>query len=365
MWRALATCACLTAVAAEVPASAVPVAAPVAEPTGPRVFLNDTRHAVVVGEKLDEVGFVAAHFAAFERHLEFAYNLSPLPPPKARVELVDLPGLGDIDVRVLAGQVLVSLRLGPPETAADRAASAAVQAWLKRVDLLAGGQRPAPEAWLRAALGCEALALLRPALVDLWYRDGLRAVPATLAELRAGRAPDREAFLFWRALRSQPPRAPADFLAWVAAGGVATSMSEAEWQALRSQLLLQRRPVSLGMRESADGLAALSRFVFDLGQGDVVLDGPAVARQRALPAVVESMRERLAAVRREILRQNPVHANAWRTFGAWLERFEKASPEELDRLWADFRKEQTAARELAREVEAALAAPAPKQEGQR
>jgi hypothetical protein len=362
MWTALATCACLAAAAADVPA---PVAPPPAAATGPRVFLNDTRHAVVVGESLEQVGFVAAHFAALERHLEFAYNLTALPPPKARVELVDLPGLADIDVRVLAGQVLVSLRLGPAEGAADRAASAAAQAWLRRVDLLAGGKRPAPEAWLRPALACETLALLRPALVDLWYRDGLRATPATLADLRAGRAPDREAFLLWRALRSQHPRATADLLAWVAAGGAATSLTEAEWQALRSQMLLQRKPVSLGMQESAAGLAALSRFVFDLGQGDVVLDGPAAVRQRALPAVVEGMRERLAVVRREILRQNPVHANAWRTFGAWLERFEKASPEELDRLWGDFLKERALGQGLAAEVEAALVAPLPKQEGQR
>lgn len=365
MWTALATCACLAAAAADVPAPAVTAPAPAPESSGPRVFLNDTRHAVVVGEKLDEVGFVAAHFAAFERHLEFAYNLSALPPPKARVELVDLPGLADIDVRVLAGQVLVSLRLGPAETAADRAASAAAQAWLRRVDLLAGGKRPAPEAWLRPALACETLALLRPALVDLWYRDGLRATPATLADLRAGRAPDREAFLFWRALRNQHPRATADFLAWVAAGGAATAMTEAEWQAVRSQMLLQRKPVSLGMRESAAGLEALSRFVFDLGQGDVVLDGPALVRQRTLPAVVEGVRERLAVVRREILRQNPVHANAWRTFGAWLERFEKASPEELARLWSDYLKEKTLAQGLAAEIEAALVAPLPKQEGQR
>ena len=365
MWTALATCACLAAAAADVPAPGVPVAAPSAEAAGPRVFLNDTRHAVVVGERLEEVGFVAAHFAAFERHLEFAYNLAALPPPKARVEIVDLPGFADVDVRVLAGQVLVSLRLGPADGAADRAASAAVQAWLRRAELIAGVKRPPPEAWLRPALACETLALLRPALVDLWYRDGLRATPSTLADLRAGRAPEREAFLFWRALRGQHPRATADLLAWVVAGGAATSMTEAEWQALRSQMLLQRKPVSLGMQESAAGLAALTRFVFDLGQGDVLLDGPAAVRQRALPAVVEGMRERLVVVRREILRQNPVHANAWRTFGAWLERFEKASPEELDRLWADYLKERALAQSLASEVEAALVAPLPKQEGQR
>lgn len=361
MWTALATCACLAAAAPEV----MPPSAPAPAVAAPRVFLNDTRFAIVVGERLEEVSFVASHFAAFERHLEFAYGLAPLPPPKARVELVDLPALADIDVRVLAGQVLVSLRLGSGEAAPVRSAEAAVRAWLLRAALLAGDRPGTPEPWLGQALACETLAMLRPALVDLWYRDGLRQEAATLADLRAGRAPEREAFLFWRSLRSVNPRESAFLLARYVAGGTTTAMKEAEWQASRSQLLLQRKPVSLGLRESAEALDALTRFVFDLGQGDVALDGPAVVRQRQLPAVVTAMRERLALVRREILRQNPVHANTWRTFGAWLERFEKGSPAELDGLWAEFLKERAGARVLAAEVEAALAAPPPKQEGQR
>jgi hypothetical protein len=359
MWTALATCACL--------AAAMPEVAP---PTGPasaeqRVFFNETRFAVVVGERLDEVGFVAAHFAAFERHLEFAYGLAPLPPPKARVELVDLPKLADVDVRLQAGQVLVSLRLGPADTASARAAEAAVRAWLRRCALLAGGSAGEPEPWLAQALAAETLALLRPALVDLWYRDGLREPPAALADLRAGRAPEREAFLFWRTLRAAHPRETAGLLARQFAGGPAEPLKEFEWQAARAQLLVQRKPVSLGMRESGQALDELTRFVFDLGQGDALLDGPALVRQRALPAVTESMRDRLAAVRREILRQNPVHANAWRTFGAWLERFEKGSPEELAERWTEFLRERDAARALAAEVEAALAAPPAKAEGRR
>ena len=113
MWTALATCVCLAAATPEV--APPPASSASTEPSAiadPRVFFNETRFAVVLGERLNEVSFVAAHLAAFERHLEFAYGLAPLPPPKARVELVDLPGFADVDVRVLAGQVLVSLRLG-------------------------------------------------------------------------------------------------------------------------------------------------------------------------------------------------------------------------------------------------------------
>jgi hypothetical protein len=366
MWSVLATCACLAAatpeVAAPPPASAVP-GAPVEG--APRIFLNDTRLAVVVGERLDEVSFVAAHFAAFERHLEFAYGLAPLPPPKARVELVDLPKLGDVDIRLLAGQVLVSLRLGSAEVAAGRAAEAAVRAWLRRCALLGGAGAGEPEPWLAQALAAETQALLRPALVDFWYREGLREPPATLAELRAGRAGEREAFLFWRTLRAAHSRETATLLARHVAGGSTATLKEVEWQAARAQLLVQRKSASLGMRESGQALDELARFVFDLGQGDTLLDGPALVRQRALPAVAEAMRERLATVRREILRQNPVHANAWRTFGSWLERFEKGSPEELAERWAEFQQERAAARALATEIEAALASPLPKQEGRR
>lgn len=363
MWTALATCACL---AAATPVVAPPSPPPAAPATAePRVFLNDTRFAVVVGERLEEVSFVAAHFAALERHLEFAYGLAPLPPPKARVEIVDLPRLADVDVRLLAGQVLVSLRLGAPATAAPRAAEAAVRAWLRRCALLAGGPAAEPEPWLAQALAAETLALLRPAMVDLWYRDGLREPPAALADLRAGRAPEREAFLFWRTLRAAHPRDTAPLLARHVAGGSTATLKEAEWQAARAQLLVQRRPVSLGLRESGQALDELARFVFDVGQGDALLDGPALVRHRGLPAVAEAMRERLGLVRREILRQNPVHANAWRTFGSWLERFEKGSPEELAERWTEFLRERDAARALAAEVEAALAAPPAKAEGRR
>lgn len=347
MWTALATCACLAAATPE-------VAPPTAEP---RVFLNDTRLAVVVGERLAEVSYVAAHFAAFERHLEFAYGLAVLPPPKARVELVELAQLPEVDVRVLAGQVLVSLRLGSAEAAPGRAAVAAVRAWLRRCALVAGGATAEPEPWLAQALTAETLALLRPALVDLWYRDGLREPAATLVELRAGRAPEREAFLFWRTLRAAAPREAAALLARHVAGGSTGALREPEWQAARAQLLGQRKPVSLGMRESGQALDDLARFVFDLGMGDVLVDGSVLVRHRALPGVVESMRERLSLLRREILRQNPVYANAWRGLGTWLERFEQASPEELAVSWAEFQRERAVARSLAAEIEAALAAP--------
>jgi len=56
------------------------------------------------------------------------------------------------------------------------------------------------------------------------------------------------------------------------------------------------------------------------------------------------------------LRQNPVYHNAVRSFGAWLEAFPTATPEELGRLWAQYAEERRQAEELRREIEAVLEA---------
>jgi hypothetical protein len=103
-----------------------------------------------------------------------------------------------------------------------------------------------------------------------------------------------------------------------------------------------------------------ARFVFDLGAGDVVLTGPQVARQRDATGVRQGMAARLLTLRREILRQNPVYHNAWRTLGTWLERFPKSAPEELDVLWADFQKEVREAEAMRKEIQAVLVEPGSK-----
>jgi len=221
----------------------------------------------------------------------------------------------------------------------------------------------AGEPWTRQALAGEAMAQLRPSMNDHWYREGRQAVPPTLAEVVAGKAPLREAFLFWRALR-QSLGAPAEQSKALVASAHGDSVlkllatiakSPDEWWLVhRAELLLSRAPVSLGLRESAESLDDISRFVFDLGAGDVLIAGAELPKHRALGAVKASMQGRLAALRREILRQNPVYHNAWRTFGAWMERFPEAKPEELAALWAEYQQERRLADELRGEVEAAL-----------
>lgn len=357
MWSLLATCAWLAA------APASPEASP-AEP--PRVFLNESKVATVYGERLPEVSFVAAHCEALDRYLQYSLTLPPLPPPSARLELNDVRGWSDVETRVSAGQVLVVLRLGPAASAPDLSAAAAAQVWVARTATLAGKPVSGAEPWVRSALAGEVLALLRPAVVDFWYRVGLQLPPPTLAEVLAGRAPERECVFFWRALRRGLGKGaePSQVLIAAAQGRSALEAvrtlskdPEAWWRLQRADLLVSRHPVSLGPRESGESLDDITRFVFDLGQGDQLLSGPDVVRRRELPAIRQSIEARLLALRREILRQNPVYHNAWRAFGAWLERVAEGKPDELAKLWSEYVAEKQAADALRREVEAAMVSP--------
>ena len=339
-----------------------------AEPAPPpHVYTNDTQIALVAGEKLAEISFVAAHCVALQRHLEYALNLPPVPPPLARLEVADVPGLAPVDTRVTTGTVLVVVRLGDARGAAERAAEAAARTWLARVAVAAGKAPSVSEPWARQALACEVLAQLRPAMNDYWYREGRREIPSSLADIVAGKAPDREAFLFWRALRQAlgPSAEQAKALIASAHGEPVLALlarkakSPDEWWLVhRAELLLSRAPVSLGLRESAESLDDLARFVFDLGSGDQLVSGADLPKHRDLPAVKASAQARLSSLRRELLRQNPVYHNAWRTLGAWLERFPDGKPEELASLWADYQKERRLAEELRRDVEAAMETPA-------
>ena len=332
-------------------------------PPPPQVYSNDTVLATVTGERVAEVSFVAAHCTALQRHLEFALNLPPVPGPVARIEIGDVPKLAPVDTRLVGSAVLIILRLGSPHEAPARAAPATAQAWLPRVVLVGGQPVAGIEPWTRQALACEILAQLRPSLNDFWYREGRREIPATLEDIVAGRAPDREALLFWRALR-RTLGVPADQAKSLIASAhgqsvlkrlAAVTKSPDEWWLLhRAELLLSREPVSLGLRESAESLDDITRFVFDLGAGDQLISGADLPRHRALAAVKLSIEARLKGLRREVLRQNPVYHNAWRTYGTWLEAFEQGKPEELAKLWTQYQEERRLADSLRREVEAAM-----------
>ena len=150
-------------------AAAEPTPAPT-PPTPAHVYSSDTPIAMVAGEKVTEVSFVATHCVALQRYLEFTLNLPAPPPPLARLELADVPGYAPVETRVVAGTVLVVLRLGDGQEAPALAGEAAAQAWLARVALLAGKATDASEPWTRQALACEVVAQLRPSMNDHWYR---------------------------------------------------------------------------------------------------------------------------------------------------------------------------------------------------
>jgi hypothetical protein len=363
MLSLLATCVFL--------AAGEPVTAPA--PEVPRVYANEGPLATVLGYELADVSFVATHCAALDRYTQQVLAVPAIPgvvngvpQAKGRVELVDLPGRPDVSVRVQASQVIVSVRLKDAASAAALASEAAARTWVGRVAFAAGQPLTASEPWVTQALASETRALLRPSLVDLWYREGRLAAPATLADILQGKAPEREAFLFWRALRHDVGGAAEQARVLIASAqgkdtrkvlATLAKSDEAWWLAARANLLLTRSPVSLGMRESAESLEELTRFVFDLGAGDVVLTGPQVVRHRDAAGVRQGMEARLLALRREILRQNPVYHNAWRTLGAWLERFPKSSPAELDLLWAEFEKDVREAEVMRKEIQGVLAEP--------
>lgn len=337
-----------------------------AEPTPPeppRVFFAEPRIATVVGERQPEVSFAMAHLSALDRYLEYVVGAPPPQGSGARVELADVPGRPDVDARASAGHMMIVVRPGRTLAFAERCAEAAARAWLGRVSL-SSGVAPSAERWLVQALAAESLVQLRPALAELWLREAALAPAPAFAELADGKAPLRESFLLWRCLRQElsgsevvaalPEMARGRKLAALLAAR--SREPEAWWPLRRSELLLSRAPVSLGMRESSEALDDIAAFVFDLGSGDAVFTGPEIVPHRRLAAVKQGVEVRLRGLRREIIRQNPVYHNAWRALGLWLERFQDAEPAELEALWRQFEKERKDARSLQYEVETALRA---------
>lgn len=286
-----------------------------------------------------------------------------LPPPKARIEILDASKVSQVSVRNFGGEAFVQVQLSEAVDPSKVTAEVAVRAWLARVALAGGKPVDVASRWVPVALIAETQAMLRPALVDLWYREGRLNNPNTLENILAGRATAGETFLFWRTMRAEFGSSAEQVKALIVAaqGGDINQclpkpkvLNEASWQLARANLLLTRNPVSLGMIESAESLDDIAHFVFDLGEGDVVLTGPQAVTHREAPGIKSAMEARLAALRREILRQNPVYHNAWRALGYWLENFSSAPPEVLQKLWDDFLKEREAADVLRREVDGVL-----------
>lgn len=359
MWSVLATSAWLAAAFLEPTPSAV---------GPPQIFSSEHKIAIVVGERLPEVSYVAAHLEALDRYLKYATSMPELPPPIARIELVEMASGAPIGLRPMTGGLLVALSLGDERVAADRAAEVAARTWVARVAIAGAKPVTASEGWVRQALACEVLAQLRPALIDYWYREALFMPAPRLEAVIHGQTSDVEAFLFWRvmgrALAGSPSESQQKILIASAQGEPVLKIiqtlaksPEAWWIARRADLLVSRNSVSHGIRESAEALDDITRFVFDLGSGDVVLTGGEAARHRDLAAIRRGVSGRQLALRREIIRQNPVYHNAWRSFGAWLERFDGGTLEELDLLWGDYLKERQLAEALRREIEVALLTP--------
>lgn len=350
-WLAL-VCASLAAASAD----ELPPASGVAE--------RESALATVAAESRAAMHFVGAHVDALAVYLRSSAAVGLPPGRKPRIEVADVAGLPDVSCVTQGGHVLVTVRLGDAASAPLRAGEAAARAWLAAASFAGGRPTPTPAAWAPPALAAEAVAQLRPAMADLWYREASATPPPPLAEVVAGRAGPRESLLLVRALRRN--LAAPEFATVLAAAGRGEPVEpviagfaqspQAWWVAARQALLDARPPLGLGVRESLAELDALARFVHDpVGLGDVVLTGPQAARLRHLPALREAMAARLLRLRRDILRQNPVAHNAWRSLGAWLEAYPTADEAELTRLWQVYADDRAAAGRLAEEVDRALA----------
>lgn len=329
----------------------------------PRIYINENRLALVLGYQLNELSFVTAHCEGINRYMEQILFVPLLPPPKARIEIMDTKDAPMVSVRNLGGEILTQINLKPAGDLSERVAEAATCTWLARAALAGGRPYDSSPIWLRQALKYETINMLRPSMIDGWYREGRNHSPTSLEQIIKGQGSDLEAFLFWRAARFEIGSGPEQIKILInSAQGQdilklvrkSKPLDETWWMAARANLLLTRTPVSLGMHESAEALDDLARFIFDLGQGDVVLTGPEAVKNREVKGVQKEMQLRLVALRRELLRQNPVYHNAWRTLGTWLENFPTASPEQLDQQWKDFLSERASANDLRQEIERLL-----------
>lgn len=332
-------------------------------PPEERIFQNETSLGLILGQDVTENSFVAAHCEALQRYLQQVIVMPELPPPVARIEMLNSEQAPPLTVLSKGGVVVAQIRLQSVTQASSQVAEAVSRIWLGRAAVAAGKSIDVSQPWLRQALKSETLAMLRPAMVDAWYRQGRATAPARLRDIVEGRAPDFEAFLFWRALRGELGSTAEQVRVMIAVSRGEDVLREVRptkpwdeeaWLLARANLLLTRMPASLSMQESADALRDIAHFVFDFGKGDAVWDGPALVQHREAKGVKIAMAARWTALQREILRQNPVYHNAWRALGSWLENFETAKPEELNELWGNYLRERAAAETLHREVKQVL-----------
>lgn len=337
-----------------------------APPEALAVTLQETTLATIVATNAPARRFVADHAEALSIYLRTTAALTTPPGFRARIEILDTLDAEPLRVSVAGGHTLVAVYLGAAALASERAAVAVARTWLAAASVAGAQPQVTPTPWATPALAAETVAQLRPAMLDLWYRRAAAEPPARLAEVVAARAPLYESLLLARALRRQLGAESYARVLTAAARGesleptLATCAQDPEmwWLAARQALLDARPSPSLGMKESLAALDQLARFVHNPdGKGDRILSGPEAVRLRHLPGVSEAMTQRLLTLRREIIRQNPVAHNSWRTLGAWLEAYATGEPERLDRLWAAYLLDRQAAERLAAEVDSELAAP--------
>lgn len=310
---------------------------------------------------------------------------------------------GDDSARAVVayGEGRVSVRI-PRAAFTDERACAEALARASLVRLAQEyGRKPAPAAWGVEALAWEArLALDRsefssdtgapgmvletglttaPVFREHLSRLALAEGPASLAALDAPREAGgevserlaRQSYWLLAALRTanagdrRAPLADAsigiplkDTLArcvpGYASGGEATA---AWWPTAFYATVSSHPPVALSPGESGARLDEFSRFVISENGADRALGFEGLIERRANPSLRAGVLRRVAGIKLELGRVNPVWRNAYLAYGIFLEKLLSASPEELRRLALDATAEIKFAKETSSDIRRALEKP--------
>jgi hypothetical protein len=283
------------------------------------------------------------------------------------------------------GQVTLYVRWAR-DTSRETISLALAHAFVARIFQENGALAPAASAprWLVEAYALELTVLFSPALADEWARHAFDSPPRPFSSFDADApvsalsesafspgADSLQALWFWRHLRREFAAkkihqsvlflelARGQKLDAILAQRFPEVWSDAErhmlwWPTGGAQLVLERNPAMLSMKESREFFDAATRFIFAPNGEDKRFTPAELIALRRLPIVREGVRLRHLHLKRELFRANPVWHNAWRAYGVFLENFHRADEAILLKLWATARTEAVQAAALESEVARAL-----------
>ncbi len=313
----------------------------------------------------------------------------PLQPYDIRVDLVppfEAGWPGPYQIKVAPTRINVQIRWGK-DTRADDLQRALIHALLARLYQHFGAPQPDVNvpSWLVLSSQKDFSTRQQPALLELWARQARNCPtpefsqfteekprPAGAPVTPASTAEELQAFWFRRVLSQEPKLAAPELLRNLARGHplrqlLAQNLPEevwdtparrALWLPVRYQQAIRAGAVpTFSMQESREYLRDIQRFVFPVEGKPSVLDPAGLLAQRDREDVRAEVFRRLAKLRIDIARANPVWWNAWHSYGLFLEQFPSASESDLRQLWQLTQADSQDARQLENAIRQALNQP--------